>query len=176
MNISKFLHRISQDLFVNSPLQLLHISFKISYEHLVVDQCNNFLLLLPCYSEYSHYLFAGYCMNNIGRCYMLITSGSYRFKDRALFILIWKLKYVNCNWAEISARQPGLKKQHDIRSFCGPACLLDWDTLSVESRWPQKYNMYKYCDYLRKCSVLHERTHFRILNCKNIELLLSLVL
>ena len=88
MNISKFLHFISQDLFVNSPLQLLHISFKISYEHFVVDQCNNFLILLPCYSECSYYLFAGYCMNNIVRSYMLITSWSYRFKNRALFILI----------------------------------------------------------------------------------------
>ena len=35
----------SQDLIVNSPLWLLHISLKISYENLVLDQDNNFYLI-----------------------------------------------------------------------------------------------------------------------------------
>ena len=35
----------SQDLIVNSPLWVLHISLKISYENLVLDQDNNFYLI-----------------------------------------------------------------------------------------------------------------------------------
>ena len=35
----------SVDLMVNSPLWLLHTSFKISYENLVLDQDNNFYLI-----------------------------------------------------------------------------------------------------------------------------------
>ena len=35
----------SQDLIVKSPLWLLHISLKISYENLVLDQDNNFYLI-----------------------------------------------------------------------------------------------------------------------------------
>ena len=34
----------SQDLIVNSPLLLLHISLQIGYENLVLDQDNNFYL------------------------------------------------------------------------------------------------------------------------------------
>ena len=33
----------SQDLIVNSPLTLLHISFKIGYKNLVLDQDNFYL-------------------------------------------------------------------------------------------------------------------------------------
>ena len=35
----------SQDLIVNSPLKLLHISLKISHEHLVLRQDNNLYLM-----------------------------------------------------------------------------------------------------------------------------------
>ena len=35
----------SQDLIVNSPLSLLHISLKISHEHLVLRQDNNLYLM-----------------------------------------------------------------------------------------------------------------------------------
>ena len=35
----------SQDLIVKSPLWLLHISLKLSYENLVLDQDNNFYLI-----------------------------------------------------------------------------------------------------------------------------------
>ena len=35
----------SQDLTVNSPFQLLHISLEISYDNLVLDQDNNFYLI-----------------------------------------------------------------------------------------------------------------------------------
>ena len=35
----------SQDLIVNSPFQLQHISLKISYENLVLDQDNNLQLI-----------------------------------------------------------------------------------------------------------------------------------
>ena len=34
-----------QDLIVNSPLWLLHISLQISYENLVLDQDNSFYLI-----------------------------------------------------------------------------------------------------------------------------------
>ena len=61
----------SQDLIVNLPLLLLHISLLISYKNLVLDQDNNFGLIK---FGYSHYLFAGQCIDVIGRSYMLITS------------------------------------------------------------------------------------------------------
>ena len=35
----------SQDLVINSPLQLLHISLLIIYEKLMLDQENNFYLI-----------------------------------------------------------------------------------------------------------------------------------
>ena len=37
--------KFSQDLIVNSPLWLVHISFLISFESLVLDQDNNFFLI-----------------------------------------------------------------------------------------------------------------------------------
>ena len=40
---------------VNSPLQLLHISFEISCKNVVYDQDNNFYLMF----EHSYCLFAG---------------------------------------------------------------------------------------------------------------------
>ena len=49
--------------------------------HFLVISCGNLVLdqekqFLPDKFEYSFYLFAGCCMNIIGRSYMLITSGS----------------------------------------------------------------------------------------------------
>ena len=40
-----FLPFNSQDLIVNSPLQLLHISSLFNFENLVFDQDNNFYLI-----------------------------------------------------------------------------------------------------------------------------------
>ena len=61
-----------QDLIINSPFWLPHISLLISYKNLVFDQGNNFSpislsILITC--------FAGKCLEIIGRSYMLITSG-----------------------------------------------------------------------------------------------------
>ena len=67
-----------QDLIVNSPLLLLHISLLISYDNLVLDQDNNFCRLDKF--GYSCYLFAGQCMDIIGRSYMLTISRSYWVK------------------------------------------------------------------------------------------------
>ena len=39
---------VSQDLIFNSPLFLLHITFTISYENLVMDQDNIFCLISLC--------------------------------------------------------------------------------------------------------------------------------
>ena len=36
----------TQDLIVNSPLQSLHISLQVSYKNLVLDQGNNFHLII----------------------------------------------------------------------------------------------------------------------------------
>ena len=46
----------SQDLIVNSPLWLLHISLWTSYENLVLDEDYK---NLPDEFEYSYHLFAG---------------------------------------------------------------------------------------------------------------------
>ena len=63
-----------QDLIVNSPLLLLHISLLIGYDNLVLDQDNNFCQLDKF--GYSCYLFAGLYKDIVGRIYMLIISGS----------------------------------------------------------------------------------------------------
>ena len=52
-----FVHPInSQDLIVDSPLQLLHMSLEISIENFVLDQDNNFE---PDEFEFSYNLFVG---------------------------------------------------------------------------------------------------------------------
>ena len=49
----------SQDLFVNSPLWLLHISLQISYENLVLDLDNDFYLI-------SFYILISCLLDNVG--------------------------------------------------------------------------------------------------------------
>ena len=53
-----------QDLIVNSPHLLLHISLLIGYDNLVLDQDNNLCQLDKFW--YSCYQFAGQCMEIIG--------------------------------------------------------------------------------------------------------------
>ena len=57
----------------------------ISHGNLVLDQEKQFL---PDKFEYSFYLFAGYCMDIVGRSYMLIASGSQRVNDVMILILV----------------------------------------------------------------------------------------
>ena len=61
--------------------------------HFLVISCGNLLLdqekqFLPDKFEYSFYLFAGYCMDIVGRSYMLIASGSQRVNDVMILILV----------------------------------------------------------------------------------------
>ena len=43
--LENYINLNSQDLIVNSPIYLLHISLYISYENLMLDQGNNFYLI-----------------------------------------------------------------------------------------------------------------------------------
>ena len=77
------------DLIVNSCFQLLHILSWCSYENFILGQDNNFYqieylsILITC-------LLNNVCRGVTGRSYMLITSGSQRFKGFA-----WSLWHVH---------------------------------------------------------------------------------
>ena len=83
-------------LLIMLNLKLSRSGCKFSFPaatHFLVISCGNLVLdqekqFLPDKFEYSFYLFAGCCMNIIGRSYMLIASGSQRVNDVMILILV----------------------------------------------------------------------------------------